>query len=288
MKRFSVIVLLMLTSAAMHGQQAGPSGSYMYSRKDSVELFLNFLEPAAGSSRTLNGQVKPLVIFISDAAHEEAPAMLKALSENGYSSASIACRAIPKWQDAKGRKRVEELTEAAGILSEDACAATTYLADNAEALGVSAKSFVLAGSSAGAVAALQTEWELCNAGKAASLLPPGFRYAGIISFAGALAAGNLKYPSAPAPTMLLHGTADKVIDYTQAKAGKTRLHGSSSLAAEYASRDYNYWILRFEGKGHEPAESLARNIPELLRFLECNVAGGEKRVVDASIRDPLL
>ncbi len=272
------VIAALAFSAAMHAQEAGTSGTYMYSRSESAELFLSFLGPAEAPA----GKATPLIIFISEAPHE-ASALFRGLSEAGYSVASVACREIPAWQKAGSKFIAEELSGAVTSLSEDVCAATRYLVDNAEALGVDPKAFVLAGASTGAVTALQTEWELCNGGRAASLLPAGFRFAGIISFAGALAEGSTRYSTAPAPTMLLHGTADKVIGYSQTRLGKMKLPGSSTLAQEFASKGYSYWILRFEGLGHEVSESMDENLPEVLRFLECNVAGGGKRIVDATV-----
>ena len=44
------VIAALAFSAVMHAQEAGTSGTYMYSRSESEELFLSFLGPAEAAT----------------------------------------------------------------------------------------------------------------------------------------------------------------------------------------------------------------------------------------------
>ena len=98
---------------------------------------------------------------------------------------------------------------------EDLYDATAFIVDKADEWGIDSSQIVACGSSAGAITVLHGEYALCNASPLVQHLPAGFRYAGIVSFAGAIfeMGEELRWASQPAPMMLFHGDADANVPY---------------------------------------------------------------------------
>ena len=126
------------------------------------------------------------------------------------------------------------------------------------------------GSSAGAITVLQAEYERCRENDAARLLlPEGFHYAGVISFAGAIAAaGPLEWEQTPCPLLLFHGDADRIVPYEKAVADGIGLWGSYAICQTLDQTDTPHTFYSVNQAGHEIADRpMADNRPEILAFL---------------------
>ncbi|MBQ7194092.1 MAG: alpha/beta hydrolase [Bacteroidales bacterium] len=279
---------------------AQPSGTYLFAQKGGEDLFLDIYDPAEGSETTLDGKQKPTVLYVFGGGFKEgkrdskaAREWFAALNAEGYKVVSIDYRLGMKGKSFSRNplKNFKITKEAVDIAVEDLFSATAFIIDNSEELGIDPNAIVLSGSSAGAITVLQGEWEACNRSvRAEASLPQGYHYAGVISFAGAILTGDgsIRYAVEPAPTMLLHGTADKLVVYNQIKVLKIHFSGSDALARIMKKNSYNYNILRYADRGHEVATAMMNALPEELRFLETNVIRGEKRIVDLTLDDPDL
>ncbi|MDE5707655.1 MAG: cytochrome P450, partial [Alistipes sp.] len=109
------------------------------------------------------------------------------------------------------------------------------------------------GSSAGAVTVLRGEYDLCNDALMAQLhLPEGFRYAGIVSFAGAIFEMDkqLVWKSAPAPMMLFHGDADSNVPYDVIRERGVGFFGSKYIAGQLRRMEAPYYFYSVEGASH--------------------------------------
>jgi hypothetical protein len=164
----------------------------------------------------------------------------------------------------------------------------TESAVNADELGVNPSNIVISGSSAGAITVMQAEYELCNRTSWAEVLPKDFRYAGVMSFSGAILSrkGEVKYASAPAPTLMLHGTADNLVNYKQIKFFNLGFFGGGKLVKRFEKFGYNYNMYHFIGYGHEIAGSMDTTLDLQLDFIETNVIEGKRRIVEAWVDDP--
>lgn len=88
----------------------------------------------------------------------------------------------------------ERFFAAVDMAVEDLYDATSFIVGQARAWGLDPSAVVASGSSAGAITVLQGEYERCTGSALSRRLPEGFRYAGIIAFAGAVLE---KGPSGP-------------------------------------------------------------------------------------------
>lgn len=272
-----------------------PDGTYMFERRDTCDLFLDVYNPAKGSKITYNGESKPTIIFMfgggfitgtrDDSSYNK---WFRMLTENGYRVISIDYRLGLKGSNKVGVAQVNAIDKAIHMAVEDLFSATRFIVENADQLGVDPSNIVISGSSAGAITVMQAEYELCNRTSWAQTLPADFRYAGVMSFAGAILSreGEVDYKVTPAPTLMLHGTADKLVNYKQIKLFNLGFFGGGKLVKRFEKLGFNYNMYHFLGYGHEIAGSMATTLDLQMKFIETNVIEGKKRIVEAWVDDP--
>ena len=179
------------------------------------------------------------------------------------------------------------LKQAIDMGTEDLFKALKCVLDNASSMRVNPKQIFLCGTSAGAMISLQADFELCNRTNVTVLIPDDFRFAGVISFSGALFSTSGK-PSyiihSPAPTFLLHGDADKLVPYDKIAILKYWMAGSNALADVFEDNGYVYRINRYKGLGHSVAMRLNKDYDAVVRFIREAILGGEKICYDETIK----
>ena len=274
-----------------------PSGEYMFAQRDTCQLYMSVYDPAPESETTLDGKAKPTILFVFGGGFISGERnsrgylpWFQRYTQNGYKVITIDYRLGLKGAGNVGVGNVGTIYNAIQIGVEDLFSATSFIIDNAEALGVDPSNIVVSGSSAGAMIAMQAEWHICNRSGHAGMLPQEFNYAGVMPFSGAILSreGKIKYAKEPAPTLFFHGTADRIVTYKSIKFFKNRFMGADPLSEIFADNGYNYNIYRFEGSQHEIASAFLTTFPEQIRFLETNVIRVQKRIVDASVSDPSI
>ena len=144
---------------------------------------------------------------------------------------------------------------AVNMAVEDMYCATNFVIANSEEWAVDTTKIMLSGSSAGAITAVQAEWMRCNGAWRAEVLPDGFKYAGIVSCAGAIFSikGKPKFKSAPAPMLLFHGTSDRNVPYDHASMFGVGFYGSSYIVKQLERLDSPYWFYSAEYMDHRLA-----------------------------------
>jgi predicted esterase len=177
-----------------------------------------------------------------------------------------------------------------GMAVEDLYSATAFIIDNAAEWGIDPALIVTSGSSAGAISVLQGEYERANRSPLAQeLLPEGFRYAGVMSFAGAVYSnsGHLKWASEPAPLLMFHGDADRNVPYGKKKILKYGLFGSRYIAKKYDKADFSYWFWSEENADHSIAGSpMTDNTAEMDSFIEQYIFEGKQMQTNQTIVYP--
>lgn len=292
--------MTLITAAGLVAEAAEPiitpDGIYIFEKRDTCDLFLDIYNPAEGSQTSIDGNEKPTILFMFGGGFirgtrndESYLPWFKAMTEDGYRIISIDYRLGLKGSDKVGVAQVGALDKAIHMGVEDLYSATNFLNENAAELGINPSNIVIAGSSAGAIIAMQAEYEICNGTSWTSVLPEGFRYAGVMSFSGAILSreGKVDYRlHSPAPTLMMHGTSDELVPYDQIAILHLGFFGGGKLVDRFQKFGYNYNMYHFIDYGHEIAESMPTTMDLQKRFLETNVMKGKKRIVEAWISDP--
>lgn len=282
-------------SASAQNDLLSPDGTYMYERRDTCDLFMDVYNPAEGSEDTFMGVRKPTVVFMFGGGFIQGTrddksynSWFRMLTENGYRVISIDYRLGLKGATKVGVAQVNLLDKAIHMAVEDLFCATNFIIENADQLGVDPSAIVISGSSAGAISVMQAEYEIANRTSWASVLPQGFNYAGVMSFSGAILSrkGKVKYQTTPCPTLMLHGTADKLVPYKQIAFFNLGFFGGGKLVKRFQKFGYDYNMYHFVDYGHEIAGSMYSTLDLQLDFLEKNVMQGNKRIIEAWISDP--
>ena len=300
MKKTLILLALAIGAALLNSGNAAaqtiePDGTYMFVQRDTCELFMDVYNPKRGSQTTFQGKKKPTILFMFGGGfirgtrdNKDYHSWFSQMTANGYRVISIDYRLGLKGSKKVGVAQVNVLDKAIHMVVEDLFSATNFIIENAEQLGVDPANIVISGSSAGAISAMQAEYELANRTSWAQVLPEGFRYAGVMSFAGAILSreGKVDYATAPCPTLMLHGTADKVVPYKQIKLFKLGFFGGGKLIERFQKFGYNYNMYHYLDNGHEVAGAMDRTIDLQTAFLENNVMLGQMRTIEAWISDP--
>lgn len=272
-----------------------PDGTYLFDKGEDGDLYLDIYYPAENSQTSIDGREKPTILFMFGGGFirgtrddKDYHNWFKLMTDNGFRVISIDYRLGLKGSNKVGVAQVNVLDKAIHMAVEDLFTATSFIVDNAEQLGVDPSNIVIAGSSAGAITVMQAEYELCNQRKWCKDLPKDFRYAGVMSFSGAILSreGELDYKTTPAPTLMLHGTADELVNYKQIKFFNLGFFGGGKLVKRFEKLGFNYNMYHFIGYGHEIAGSMDTTFDLQMRFIETNVMKGKRRIIEAWVDDP--
>ena len=275
-----------------HGNMAGfirPSATYMYVRNDTTSLCLDIYDPAPGSETVIDGKSKPTVLFAFGggfmSGSRNSPSYLpwfRTLTEHGYRVVSIDYRLGLKGM---GVAQAGLLRKAIMMGTEDMIDATRWLILNGSALGIDADNIVLAGSSAGAIISLQCVYELYNRTRMVRDLPRDFKYAGVMSYSGAIFStkGKIRFKEPPCPVLLFHGTADGIVPYSQIKVLWVGFFGTDMIAQRLDRFGYDHAVYRHLNHGHEISWHMSDLTDETFDFLENVVCRGRGGIIDKEV-----
>ncbi len=175
------------------------------------------------------------------------------------------------------------------IAAEDCATACAWVVEHAAELGVNPQRVVLTGCSAGAISVLQFDYCRANALPAAAALPQGWMPAAVVPYSGAvMCKGKPRYATPPAPTMLMHGTKDKIVAYKRFPPILSHaLWGAHTVYKRMVKQGFPTWIVRYEGIGHEVASFLPGSVDLFCGFVE-QVLHGRRTTLDATMHDEKL
>ena len=296
MKRLLLLLLTLFCALPSFAQKT----TYKVAQRDTCDLYMDVYDPVIIPGDTLN---RPTILFVFGGGfvmgQRDDPWVLpwfKLLNENGYRVVSVDYRLGLKGIKMKFDlfhllQSADYTKKAVDMGVEDVFASVRYLCDNAEELGVDPNNIVICGSSAGAMISLSSELEACNRTARAEILPEGFHFAGVMSFAGAIMSdsGKPAYKRTPCPQLLIHGTKDGAVAYEKMGFGRRGMFGSSYLVENVLKpAGYTYQIYRYVGHSHDMSANMMANWPEEKRFLEVAVMGKNKLVIDSTVDDPTM
>ena len=161
---------------------------------------------------------------------------------------------------------------------------------HAEELNIDPAKITLTGSSAGAITVLQLDYCRANGLEPASALPKGWKPAAVIPYAGGVMCKkkDLKYKTDPAPTFLMHGTKDKIVNYKGfGLPFHSKLNGSKTIDKKMRKQNIPHWFIRFEGIGHEVASWFPGSVDLFCSFVNLSLSGRVSSL-DATMTDDTL
>lgn len=293
-KLLSISILVFLTCFAASAQEdstrtAIPDCTVSYLNRDGEDLLLDIYQPSC----EIADSPKPTIVFLfgggfmSGSRNDKSYIpWFKQMTERGYRIISIDYRLGLKGVHKVGLAQKDLVFKAVQMAADDAFSATVFLLRHASEYGIDPDNIVLSGSSAGAITALQCEYEICNRDKAASGLPEGFNYSGIVSFSGGIGnvSGPFGFKSRPCPVLLCHGTKDNIVPYDKIAFFNTGMFGPCQIVKDFEKKGYdNYWILRYPGRKHDIAGSMLYCMDIMDSFIQRCVMGKAPVKIDAMV-----
>lgn len=286
MKRCAIsLILALAASLCLCAQKPSCDYSVVYAEKDTCSLVMDVFMP------DVQAETYPCMIYLYGGGFSQnnlrskfSRELCRRFADAGYVTLAVDYRLGLKGIRFKNpAQMVKPLEHAVKMASEDLFSAVEYVLANAEVLKIDTSRILLSGSSAGAITVLQTDYELCNRTVLSAGIPEEFRFAGVISYAGAVFSreGRCNYRvHAPAPTMFLHGTADKLVEYNKIQIFNTGFFGSNALVKRFEKFGYPYMIARFEDHSHEVAAYNNELFDETMWFIEKYVNQGRQWQID--------
>lgn len=292
------IILSVISAMLMVSAFAVNKSTYAFAEKDGQILKLDVYMP----EDTLKEH--PCIVFAfgggfkmgsrDEASYQK---FLTEMAKNGIVGVSIDYRLGLKDKKIKNLIQLAKILEnSVNMAVEDMASAVKFVLENATELKVNPKQIMLSGSSAGAITSLQTDYYLCNS--RIKELPEDFRFAGVISFAGAVASfgEKLEYKKQPAPVLFMHGTKDELVTYNKQVVLKRGMYGSNYLIENlWVKNNWPYMALRFRNFGHEVAMiGFKENVPTILEFIDRFVLNPNKiyvtdvTIAEQGVNEPLL
>lgn len=292
-KKTFTSLLLIFTFFNLFAQE---KETYLYDTKDTSKLYMDVYVP-----QIQNEQQACLIFafgggFIGGKRDDtQIQEIKKYYTDKGYVVIAIDYRLGMRGKtNCSALNSIKLFQTAIDMAAEDMISAVDYTLKNllkTKKYTINPNHLILMGSSAGAITVLQTDYALCNGYLNSSILPDTFRLAGIISYAGAIFSthGRPKYKlHEPAPTLLCHGTADKLVIYNNTSFFNIGLFGSSCIAKQFKKKGYGYQIRRYTGLGHQVAAIYNDEFPVIDQFLNTVVFGSHKTQIDETYYNPAI
>lgn len=235
--------------------------TYLYAEKDTSKLYMDVYIPE------VQNEQQACLMFVFGGGFiggkrddSQIQQVWRHFTEKGYVVIAIDYRLGMRGKtEFAALKALKNFQKSIDMAAEDVISALDYTIRNlrqTEKFTIDCAHIVVMGSSAGAIAALQADYAMCNGYLNSDILPQSFRIAGVLAYAGAIFSthGVPKYKNhAPAPTLFCHGTDDKLVVYNKTQFANIGLFGSSSIAKQFKKKGYTYQIRRYTKLGHQVA-----------------------------------
>ena len=291
MKKIALFIVVMVQSLVLSAQDV-VCDTFHYATHNGEELYLDryTLVEATESAR-------PCMIFAFGGGfvkgvrnHEYYSIYFERLAREGIVVVSIDYRLGLKNLDADGGMvaMIGAFDNAVNMAVEDMYCATNFVIANSQEWAVDTTKIMLSGSSAGAITAVQAEWMRANGAWRAQVLPKDFRYAAVVSCAGAIFSikGKPKFDAAPAPMLLFHGTSDKNVPYDHASIFGVGFYGSAYIVKQLDKLGSPYWFYSAKYVDHKMAGlPFIYDCDVIMQFIRDFVIRGERLQIRTDVVD---
>jgi predicted esterase len=291
MKKIALFFVVMVQSLVLSAQDV-VCDTFHYATHNGEVLYLD--------RYMLDGEVdapRPCMIFAFGGGfvkgvrnHEYYSIYFERLAREGIVVVSIDYRLGLKNLDADGGMvaMIGAFDNAVNMAVEDMYCATNFVIAKSQEWAVDTTKIMLSGSSAGAITAVQAEWMRANGAWRAQVLPKDFRYAAVVSCAGAIFSikGKPKFDATPAPMLLFHGTSDKNVPYDHASMFGVGFYGSAYIAKLLDKLDSPYWFYSAEYVDHKMAGlPFIYDCDVIMQFIRDFVIRGERLQIHTDVID---
>ena len=290
---FILTVIFVATSSAM--AQLPKKKTHLFAVKGADSLYLDHY------AANVEGE-RPCVVYIFGGGFVNGQryadwydTYFEMLLKEGYDVVSIDYRRglrpfMTKAEPApsSAREFVVLLNKAINMAVEDLFSATAYIVENAKEWNINPQQIVTSGSSAGAITALQAENAICNHTQLTSILPKGFRYAGVMAFAGAIFSidGKPKWGEKPSPIIMFHGTSDRQVPYDKVTMFGIGFYGPKFISEQLNKNKWAHWFYDMEYQGHNIAgEPMFVNHNEIKTFIKEYALKGRPLIMHTTVKD---
>lgn len=253
-----------------------------YFANDTLKLELDLFLPEKKTA-----QPTPLLIHVhgggfSGGERQSGHGFCQYLSENGIASATISYTLYAKGKKFSCDGQLTEKVKAFQHGVDDLWLATSFFLENASKYQIDPKKIFISGISAGAETVLHAAYWEQSMQMYPKKLPADFRYAGLISGAGAIMDLNLIRKDNIIPMFFFHGNGDATVPYAAAphhyckpgSSGWLMLFGSYSIYQHALGLDASARLITFCGGGHEYSGYTIEKQPEpILNFIKDVLAG---------------
>ena len=254
-----------------------------YFQNDTLKLDLDLFLPEKHSASKL-----PLLLYVhgggfSGGDRSAGYPLCRYLAQNGYAAATITYTLYAKGKNFDCDMMVSEKIKAIQYGVNDLWQATSFFINNSATYNIDASKIFISGASAGGETALHAAfWDYSTMNIYNNKLPEGFKYAGLVSGAGAIMDPNLVTKKNLIPIMLFHGNGDETVPYATAahrycktnSRGWLMFFGSYSIFNHMKELDGKTLLYTFCGGGHEYNDAFfMKDQQYTLDFLNDVVAG---------------
>lgn len=276
-----IFFLLLLTQFL----QAQKMQTVTYFQNDTLKLELDlFIPDQKPAAKT------PLVLYVhgggfSGGERKSGHTFCKFLAKNGFAAATITYTLYMKNKKFSCDGLLPEKVKAIRFGANDLWLATSYFLANNEKYNIDPSKIFISGSSAGAETALHAAyWDQSLMKMYDTVLPENFKYAGLISGAGAIMDLNLINDKNLLPMFFFHGNGDNTVPYGTAAhhycktdaTGWLMLFGSYSIYNYAIEKNGTAELYTFCGGAHEYSGTLfEKDQNHILDFIN-NVLAGNK------------
>jgi acetyl esterase/lipase len=262
MQRSLLYILLFVLGSNLAAQEYSFE-THEFMNDDSTSMDLDLFLPASSEVNS------PLVLFLhgggfSNGTRKNGHPFCQFLADSGIASATISYSLYMKGKDFSCEGLLSEKIKAIQIAAYQARLATSWLIRNAEEFGIDTTKIYLSGSSAGAEASLQAAyWDTATRNFFPDTLASHFKYAGVISGAGALLDINMINEETKIPSLCFHGTCDPLVPYdvaphhycSQISSGYMMMFGGFAIHKKLNELNESTQLVTYCGEGHEHAGS---------------------------------
>ncbi|BAO77176.1 esterase [Winogradskyella sp. PG-2] len=175
------------------------------------------------------------------------------LAENGYAKIAVSYRLTRANKDFNCNTSANDKIKTFNEASEDISHALNYVLENTATFKINKDKIVIAGESAGAEAILNLMYTYRD-----TIIPKEFKFAGLISRAGALTSLDNITSQSAIPTQLFHGENDQLVPYNYGshhncnknEDGYLELYGSKAIVNHLKQLDKPYYLVTFNNGNH--------------------------------------